>query len=67
MAPRRKHYKLVNRTIKGGWFTDAQDRIEKRIQPMLDTEAEVGWVLHSFQATDSAKGINLVFIWEADA
>ena len=66
MADQRKRYRVMNRTIKAGFFSDAQDKIEKAIQPMLDKEADAGWRLHSFQATDTSKGINLVFIWEDD-
>lgn len=62
-----KQYRVVNRNISGGWFTDAHDRIEKQIQPLLDDYAKVGWVLHTFTATEASKGINLVIVWEADA
>ncbi|MGI5952379.1 MAG: hypothetical protein ACOX61_11135 [Brooklawnia sp.] len=57
-------YKIQNRTIKAGMFADAEDRIERGIQPLLDAGSKNGWRLHSFQATDSNKGINLVLIWE---
>ena len=57
-------YKVQNRNIKAGFFIDAEDKIEKRIQPYLDTGTQNGWKLHSFQATSASKGINLVFVWE---
>ncbi|MES0490851.1 MAG: hypothetical protein ABUK01_12720 [Leptospirales bacterium] len=59
-------YKVQNRTIKAGLFTDAQNKIEKAIQPFLDEGSKNGWKLHSFQSTDTSKGINLVFIWELE-
>jgi len=49
---------------KAGFFANAQDKIEKEIQPFLDEGVKQGWRLHSFQSTESSKGINLVFIWE---
>ena len=57
-------YIVQNKTIKAGFFSDAQDKIEAKIQPFLDEGTKKGWRLHSFQATDTTKGINLVFIWE---
>lgn len=57
-------YKIVNKNIKGGFFKNAEDRIEQQIQPYLDEGAAKGWTLHSFSATDATKGINLVIIWE---
>ena len=57
-------YKVMNRTVKGGLFKEAQNRIEALIQPFLDDGSSQGWKLHSFNATDTTKGINLVFIWE---
>lgn len=57
-------YRVVNRNIRAGFFSDAEDKIEKNIQPYLDEGARKGWSLHSFQATNASKGINLVFIWE---
>ena len=59
-------YIIKNKRVKAGLFTDAQDKIEKMIQPFLDEGSGNGWKLHSFQSTDSTKGINLVFIWEAE-
>lgn len=59
-------YLVSNKTIKAGFFTDAQEKIEKTIQPFLDEGSKKGWKLHSFQATEAAKGINLVFIWEVE-
>lgn len=60
-------YKIVNRNIRAGLFADAQDRIERSIQPFLDEGSKKGWRLHSFQVlesiTDGSK-INVVFIWE---
>lgn len=56
-------YVVQNRTIKAGFFKDAQDKIEKEIQPFLDEGSRRGWDLHSFSGTDTSKGINLVFIW----
>lgn len=43
---------------------DAQERIEKEVQPLLNQGSKKGWRLHSFNATDTTKGINLVFIWD---
>ena len=57
-------YKVVNRNIKAGFFKNAEDRVEASIQPFLDEGSSRGWTLHSFSATEAAKGINLVFIWE---
>jgi hypothetical protein len=57
-------YTVQNRNIKAGFFTDAEDKVEKSIQPFLDQGTNNGWTLHSFQATAASKGINLVFIWE---
>jgi hypothetical protein len=62
-----KQYRVVNRNIKGGWFTNAEDRVEKQIQPLLDEHAKAGWKLHTFTATEASKGINLVIVWEAEA
>ena len=59
-------YKIVNHTVKAGFFTDAQNKIESTIQPLLDNGTNNGWKLHSFNSTDTTKGINLVFIWEVD-
>jgi hypothetical protein len=59
-------YTVVNRNVKAGWFTTAEDKIEKVIQPFLDDGSKKGWRLHSFSATEASKGINLVFIWEHD-
>jgi hypothetical protein len=57
-------YKIQNQTVLAGFLTDAQGKIEKVIQPLLDAGSKNGWTLHSFQATDTTKGINLVFIWQ---
>lgn len=57
-------YKVQNRNIKAGFFSDAEDKVERSIQPFLDEGASKGWKLHSFQATAASKGINLVFVWE---
>lgn len=57
-------YKVVNRNIKAGFFKNAEDKVEKAIQPFLDDGVRSGWKLHSFSATEASKGINLVFIWE---
>ncbi len=59
-------YKVVNRNVRAGFFTDAEDKIEKSIQPFLDDGVKRGWRLHSFSASAASKGINLVFIWETD-
>ena len=59
-------YKVINETVKAGFFSDAQDKIEKKIQPLLDAGTKKGWKLHSFNSTDTTKGINLVFIWEIE-
>jgi hypothetical protein len=60
-------YKVQNRNIKAGFFSDAEDKVEKSIQPFLDEGTRNGWILHSFQATAASKGINLVFVWELPA
>ena len=60
-------YKVVNRNITAGWFKNAQDKIEKLMQPMLDEGANRGWTLHTFTATEASKGINIVIVWETDA
>jgi hypothetical protein len=57
-------YKVINRNIKAGFLTNAEDKIEKTIQPFLDDGVARGWKLHSFSASEASKGINLVFIWE---
>lgn len=57
-------YKVMNRNIKGGFFSAAEDRIERQIQPFLDEGVAKGWRLHSFSSSEASKGINLVFIWE---
>lgn len=57
-------YKVINRNIKAGFFTNAEDKIEKTIQPFLDEGVANGWTLHSFSASEASKGINLVFIWQ---
>ena len=61
------NYRIQNRNIKAGFFTNAEDKIEKSIQPFLDEGSRNGWALHSFQATEASKGINLVFVWELPA
>jgi hypothetical protein len=60
-------YKVQNRNIKAGFFSDAEDKVERSIQPFLDEGSRKGWKLHSFQATAASKGINLVFVWELPA
>jgi hypothetical protein len=57
-------YKVQNRYVKAGRMTDAEDKIEEAIQPVLDDGVTNGWTLHSFEATAAAKGTNLVFIWQ---
>ena len=57
-------YRVVNRNIKAGFFSNAEDKVEKAIQPFLDEGSKKGWRLHSFSSTEASKGINLVFIWE---
>ncbi|MEA4919423.1 MAG: hypothetical protein VB078_00660 [Clostridiaceae bacterium] len=57
-------YKLENVVIKAGFLTDAQDKIQKKVQPMLDLGAKKGWKLHTFTSTASAKGINICLVWE---
>lgn len=59
-------YKVQNRNIRAGFFSAAEDKIERAIQPYLDAGSRNGWRLHSFQATEASKGINLVFIWEVE-
>ena len=57
-------YKTENVVVKAGVFTDAQNLITKKVQPMLDMGAKKGWRLHTFTPTISAKGINLCLVWE---
>lgn len=57
------NYKVQNVTVRAGFFTDAQDKIEGIIQPHLDAGSKKGWTLHSFTATDTTKGINLMIVW----
>lgn len=62
--PTRTSYMIEDVVVKAGIFTDAQDRIRKKIQPMLDLGARKGWKLHTFTSTDSARGINICLVWE---
>lgn len=48
-------YKVQSRNIKAGFFSDAEDKVEKAIQPFLDDGTKNGFVLHSFQATAASK------------
>jgi len=57
-------YVIEKKTIKAGLFADAQDKIAKEIQPMLDEGSSKGWKLHTMFDTDSAKGINITMVWE---
>lgn len=57
-------YKVENVVIKAGVFTDAQDLIPKKVQPLLDLGTKKGWRLHTFTPTISAKGINICLVWE---
>jgi hypothetical protein len=57
-------YKIETMVIKASLFSDAQNRIAKEIQPLLDAGVKKGWRLHTFQPTESAKGINICLIWE---
>lgn len=57
-------YTVVNKNVKAGFFADAEDKVEKKIQPFLDDGARKGWKLHSFSSSAASKGINLIFIWE---
>ncbi len=57
-------YKVENVVIKAGVFTDAQDLIPKKVQPLLDMGTKKGWKLHTFTPTLSAKGINICLVWE---
>lgn len=59
-------YKIENVVIKSGLLTEAQNMIPKRIQPILDEGAKNGWRLHTLTPTESAKGINIVIVWEVD-
>lgn len=58
------NYKVENIVIKAGVFTDAQDLIPKKVQPLLDMGAKKGRRLHTFTPTVSAKGINICLVWE---
>lgn len=58
------NYRVENVVIKAGVFTDAQDLIPKKVQPLLDMGAKKGWRLHTFTPTISAKGINICLVWE---
>ena len=55
---------MENVVIKAGVFTDAQDLIPKKVQPLLDLGTKKGWRLHTFTPTISAKGINICLVWE---
>lgn len=57
-------YKIENIVIKAGVFTDAQDLIPKKVQPLLDLGTKKGWRLHTLTPTISAKGINICLVWE---
>lgn len=57
-------YKIENIVVKAGAFTDAQNLIPKKVQPLLDMGAKKGWRLHTLTPTFSAKGINICLIWE---
>ncbi len=57
-------YKIETMVIKASFFSDVQNRIAKEIQPLLDAGAKRGWKLHTFQPTESTKGINICLIWE---
>lgn len=57
-------YYVENAVIKAGLITDAQDLIPKKVQPLLDAGAKKGWKLHTLTPTVSAKGINIVLVWE---
>lgn len=59
-------YLIENVVIRAGVFTGAQDRIPKKVQPMLDFGAKKGWKLHTFTSTASAKGINICLVWETN-
>ena len=58
------YYKIETVVIKSSMLSDAQDRIAKEIQPLLDAGVKKGWRLHTFQPTASAKGINICLVWE---
>lgn len=58
------NYYIENVVIKAGVFTDAQDLIPKKVQPMLDMGSKKGWKLHTFTPTISSKGINICLVWE---
>ena len=57
-------YKVENVVIKAGVFTDAQDLIPKKVQPLLDLGTKKGWRLHTFTPTISAKGLNICLVLE---
>lgn len=57
-------YKIENIVVKAGAFTDAQNLIPKKVQPLLDMGTKKGWKLHTLTPTISAKGINICLIWE---
>lgn len=58
------YYKIQTVVVKSGLIADAQDRIPKEVQPMLDAGVNKGWRLHTFTSTASSKGINICLIWE---
>ena len=62
--PTRTSYIVENVVVNAGLFTDAQDRIRKKVQPMLGLGVKKGWKLHTFTSTASARGINICLVWE---
>lgn len=59
-------YKCVNREVNRPMLGDASDHVARIVQPMLDEGSQAGWILHSFAATETDDGINLVFIWQRE-
>ena len=59
-------YKIETKVIKAGLFTDAQDKIAKQMQEILDAGSSQGWKLHTLVPTESSKGINLCVVWEVN-
>jgi len=60
------YYKVETKVVKASFFKNAQDNIQKEIQPMLDKGAKQGWRLHTFTTTNTSEGINFCVVWAID-